>query len=348
MGVVFPTLRKIEKVLEKEEDPLKAEEITKGEIKKLREQIVSMLNKSGEVKNIVDLFKEPPPFVHFNPIVFEIRLPISLQKVAYLLEPNRAEVESFFVVFDGEIVVVSAVCSVEERPWGVYDVRDRLRTMLKIVVPDLEETPPCLTHQAIAIVHKPDEVKKAPNDVYVQWRPKDKLVDTLRNLYASLTPDIQLFYYACSTCQETGDVADKTNEGQTKMLSYLKEFMKTTWMHPLKRKGIVGKSRICAVDILANLSEYSSLRSELKKQRAGIEERRAHRNLFDELMKKVNLDEYAEPETLDTESLIRVIEHARSETETYSSFVSTFVSTLVGAIIGSALTILISYLCGFL
>ena len=103
-----------------------------------------------------------------------------------------------------------------------------------------------------------------------------------------------------------------------------------------------------AIEILESLSEYSSLMRELKEDLSQIQERRAHKIMFDSFMKKVHLYRYTNPQTVDSESLIKIIEHARSETETYSSFISTTISTLVGAIIGSTLTLIVSYCLGFL
>ena len=68
MNIVGPSLEEIETKLEGEKDPLKATEIAEERVKELRVQIVEMLNKSGEVKNILDMFKKTPPFTDFNPI----------------------------------------------------------------------------------------------------------------------------------------------------------------------------------------------------------------------------------------------------------------------------------------
>jgi len=76
-------------------------EIIKERIKEFRVQIIDMLNRSGEVKDILDLFKNPPPIIDFNPIMFNFHLPLSLQKAGYRLAPDQAEVENFVIVHDG-------------------------------------------------------------------------------------------------------------------------------------------------------------------------------------------------------------------------------------------------------
>jgi len=246
--------------------------------------------------------------------------------------------------------MVAAVCSLKERPWGVYDVRDRLVEMMKAIIPDLQETPPCLTHQAIAFVNKPEEVSKnSPmRDLYLKIQPKWSLVDVFRNLYIRLYPEILFFYGACETTEEMNKLTARARENEADLLSNLKEFLETPWWHPLKRTSILGQMKRHIIEILGSLSERSSLERQLEKTRSQIEEYRAHNALFNELLEKVNFDGYTKPDAVDSESLIRIIEHVRSETETYSSFVSTLISTLIGAIIGSALTIVVSYILGIL
>ena len=52
--------------------------------------------------------------------------------------------------------------------------------------------------------------------------------------------------------------------------------------------------------------------------------------------------------SLNVEAIIRVIEHARNETNEYGTSTSTIVSAVGGAVIGSILTITFSYLIGIL
>lgn len=349
INAVDRKLEEIESSLE-EEDSMRAVEIVKEKTNELRVQIVDMLNRSGEVKDILDLFKDPPPIIDFNPIMFGLHLPISLQKAGYRLTPDHAEVEDFVVVYDGQWVMVATVCALDKRPWGVYDVRDKLTKMMNTIISNLETTPPCLTHQAIAFVNKPDEISKDlyPRDIYLKFEPKWGPIEAFQNLYIRLTPEIESFYSACETAKETDEVAWKIDENETNLLSSLKEFLTTTWWHPLKRTKILRQMKTFTIEILENLSKHSSLVRQLKENRSEIEEYRAHNDLFSKLMETVKPDEYAKSEAVDSESLIRIIEHVRSETETYSSFISTLISALIGAIIGSALTIIVSYLLGLL
>lgn len=326
----------------------RAEEQTrKKAVEELRVQIVDMLDRSGEVKDISDMFKEPPSLIDFNPIMFVMHLPISLQR-AHQGEPNGAEVEDFGIVYDGRIVMVSVVCSLEKRPWGVYDVRDRLLKMMKTVVPNFEMTSPCLTHEAIAFVNNPEEVHKDRRDIYLKIEPEEAGIDALRRLYVRLNPEIMFFYAACEISENTTKLAWEIQKYEKKLFWSLKEFLAATWRHPFERTKSVRQMKKHAARILEGLSNRSSLARELKKIRSKIEERRAHNSLFDSFIEKVHFDEYTKTETVDVESLMRIIENVRSETETYSSFISTLVSTLIGAIIGSALTIIVSYIFGIL
>lgn len=97
MNIIGLKLNEIEETFEEqmkvaiESDRLKAQEIQrvcekkeKEAIHELRVQIVDMLNKSGEVKEISDMFKEPfkapLPSTDFNPILFVMHLIPSSKK----------------------------------------------------------------------------------------------------------------------------------------------------------------------------------------------------------------------------------------------------------------------------
>lgn len=323
------------------------DETYKKTLNKLRSRIVDLLNRSGEVTGISDMFKEAPEF-RLNPIMFVMHLPVSLQKFQ-AEEPDRAVVEDFLVIYDGTILMVCAACSSEERPMGVYDVRDRFLSMMKSIVHGLEMTPPCLTHKAIVYANQPEEVRKSyPGDIYVKMNSKETFFNALQSLYMRIIDEMESFYEACYTCEKTIKTVEEINKHESNLIVSLREFLATTWRKPIKRTKVVSQMKTHSVNILDKLSEYSSLTRELKEDLSLVEEARAHNSLFGKFIDNVVLDEYTKPETVDTDSLIRVIEHVRSETESYGSFVSSFISTLVGAIIGSALTILVSYLLGFL
>jgi hypothetical protein len=70
--------------------------------------------------------------------------------------------------------------------------------------------------------------------------------------------------------------------------------------------------------------------------------------LFEETYKRLSFDSYLQPFALNTDSLVRILEHTRDETGEYSTSSATIVSAIGGAIIGAALTILFSFLIGFL
>lgn len=239
MNIVGPSLEEIETKLEGEKDPLKATEIAEERVKELRVQIVEMLNKSGEVKNILDMFKKTPPFTDFNPIVFVMHLPISLQKHAESLRmEDQAKVEDFFTVYDGKVVMIAATCSLNERIWGAYDIRDKLVAMMKSIVPKLETTPPCLTGEAIVFVNRPKAFSKDSSDIYLPIGREKSIDDVFQHLYLRLHPEIEFFYEACELRKEATELAWKIDERETKLLLCLKEFLATTWWHPLKRKKL--------------------------------------------------------------------------------------------------------------
>lgn len=323
------------------------QEEEKKAIQKLRVQIVDMLNKSGEVREIHDMFKEPQsPTIDFNPLVFVMHLPLSLQRLMQE-ERDRAQTEDFLVVYDARIIMVGAVCSSEERPWGAYDVRDKLLQMMRTLVPSVKMTTPCLTHEAIVFTRESIDVKDS-RDIYVKIDSHQEAIDILRNLYEYLSLEILSFYGACeSSIEATGIVLD-LEDCKSELLRGLKAFLTTNWRHPLRRGKFVRQMKKKTVEILEKLADYSSSVRDTRESVLNVEQLAEHNSLFKRFIDNVGLKEYTTPEAADPEALMRIIEHVRCETESYSSFVSTLISALAGAIIGSALTILISYFLGFL
>lgn len=315
-----------------------------------KSKIVSVLNKCGDVTNITDLYKSPPFTIPgFNPIVFNLRIPFSLQKVHYrhLQEQDSADVQNFVIVYDGGITMITAVCSLDKHPWGVYDARDRFEELLKLVC-EFKETAPCLTHEAVVFVTEMNEKTKDPRDIYTLIPPNTDFLSLIQDLYLRLSFELWSFYSACATRFEIDEIVFKIQDLESRLLMNLKNFMISKWSQFLKRRELIRKIRLDCIEILEKLSDYSSSTYELRKSRADIKEHMAHNDLFKELVQKVDLDEYTKPEVINSDPVIREIEHSRGEVETYSVNFSAIISALIGAIIGSILTIIASYLLGFL
>lgn len=321
-----------------------SEKMKKAE-EEARRSIVGVLNNCGDIANIKDLYAKTPSIIGFNPIVFNLRVPSSLQEATrrHLQEQMSADVEDFTLVYDGGIVMVAAICPIHKRPWGVYDARDRFEELLRKVY-EFESIPPCLTHEAVVFAEKELEKIESFRDIYVRIPPNVEVFSVLQRLYLSLNKELWSFYMACDKKVKIDENVMNIRILESGIVENLKNFMLTEWYQTLKKRRIMRKIRLDCIEILRRLSDYTLLVQVTKKTRAKIEEDMVHNDLFEKLVQRVNFDEYTEPETIDVNSLMRLFEHVRSELETYSVNFSVVISALIGAVIGSILTIIASHL----
>lgn len=162
-----------------------------------------------------------------------------------------------------------------------------------------------------------------------------------------MSQELGQFYFTCSIADEITEITWKMRDSQAKLIGKVKIFMLAKWHEILKKRKIMQEIRLDCVGILGNLEEYSVLMQDLSKNRNNMREDMAHNELFEKLINKVlEREKYHEPETIEIDSLMRLIDHVREEIGTYGTNFSTIVSALVGAIIGSVLTIVISYVLG--
>jgi len=341
----------LSRMLEKEIEASNKESKGVGEIEevisRIRTKVMKEFTKINELRNVSDLFVKPPPLIDFNPICFDMRIPLSLQKIKYVLsESTRGEVEEFKLVYDGIILLVAAYCPLDRRPWGVYDARDKFIEILNSIF-NFRKISPCLTHEAIIFVNKGEKTPKKTRDIYIEVEPCVEYLEITRSLYLKLGLDMHLFYDACAVAQNVNELVFRRYILESELLSDLSNFLKSNWWQILRRKKYAKQGKEKMLEILKIISEYSSLSEDLNRSRQEIEESIAHNSLFRAFMQQVNLEEYCKPdEPLDIASLMRLIEHFRKELEIYSVSTSTILSALLGALIGSILTMIASYCLG--
>jgi hypothetical protein len=260
---------------------------------------------------------------------------------------SAPEIEDFIVAYDGVFVMIGAICLRNEFTSAVCDVRDRLITILTPILPGLLEVVPCLTHETISVVSGPptEHETRDRRETYlgIENQTVGKCVEVV---YSALSGGMHVFYAACDSAHRATEIASKIREHQHDLFSACKEFLRTTWRNPLRRRAIVNRMKDSTIDILENLTRYSSGISVIHESQDKIEMHKAHSPLFRSFIDKVSYYGYTNPETVDVGSIMGTIEHVRSEGETYSSFMSNLTSALLGGVIGSILTIAASFLLG--
>ncbi len=312
----------------------------------LRKKVIDAFNESKVFTNVSDLFVSPPKWVFFDPIIADIHIPVSLQKEPYRLSGLTEELpQDFKIIFDGRILTVVALCPADVEPSGVYDVRDRVKEVLSTVSKFIE-IPPCLTHEAIVIFNKEAKIWKSNKDLYIGVDSNITFERLSKGVYLDLIIHMNEFYHCCGTANKIEKLVADTHKSESLILNDLKKFLQTNWREVRKRRSITSKLKKRIVEILEGLSQYSCYLQELDAGNRHLNEQKKHNPRLNEFIAKIlEREEYNNPrELIDMNSTMRIIEHARSELETYITNTSTLLSALTGAVIGSVLTLVVTYL----
>lgn len=269
-----------------------------------------------------------------------------MQKESYRSTGSTQDLpQDFKIIFDGFVLAVAVLCPVDVEPFGVYDVRDRVREVLSSVC-EYEEIPPCLTHEALVILNAEDKTWKKEKDVYIGVDAKATFESLEKNAYLTIIQQMVGFFRCCNIAQKIEILAENTHKSESLVLGDLKKFLQTSWKEFRKRRELTSRLKGEIVEILDGLSQSSQSLQELDEGGGRLAEQRKHNPVLDDLITKISeRDKYLTPRKLiDTNSTMRIIEHVRSELQTYVTNTSTLLSALAGAIIGSVITLVVTYL----
>jgi len=323
----------------------KASEEWKAKVLSFRNTLVEGLNKSVEIKNLSDLFVKLPPLFVFNPMVFKMHMPLSMQRMTYVIfEQLRAKTQDFEVVYDGAILMVAALCDLHEIPWGVFDIRDRLLTEVFKPITKVELIPPCLSSATVSFVLQDDKKKVKDMRGLVITVPKPRnSKDLLRDLYKDVSYDLGRFMNVCIMRHEINKIIRKIPSQESKLFANLLKFLTADWKGIFEKRRIVRQCKIDMSKILKDVSIYTLKLNRLNQMQGKITEFAEERaTLPARVIRGIGLN-YTRPSfLLDTGSVIKSVEHVRNEIEMYSLNTSTLFSALVGALIGSLITLIAS------
>lgn len=310
----------------------------------LRTKIIEGLNKSREVRDVSDLFVKLPSEFIFNPIVFKMHIPLSLQKMRYVFgESFRAEIEDFELVYDGYILMVVALCGLNKHPFGVFDVRDRFEKVLGSIV-KVKIVPPCLSSVGVTFSMQDGGANKERKGLFFHiTKPTDSRA-LLRELYAEVGYHLGMFYETCSLAHDISDKVEEIVRNESELLGGLRNFLETDWKQIRKKWSLVSQSKKNMADTLEKLFSYLSHQNLLRRRRRDVDRFIIQPNTSSaKLIKDMGLDFYTDPElTIDTDSVVKTVEHVRNEIESFGLNTSTFFSALVGAVVASIITLIAS------
>ncbi len=137
-------------------EEISIEETNQGDsTKQLRKKIMQGLNKSRELQAVSDLMPQDSYGSYFDPIMFTMHVPLSLQTRDGNLElDNNTYPEDFECVYDGCCLFIASLVDIDTYPHSPLCVRDRFFSILNSITKS-EKVPPCLFPGSITFVcHK--------------------------------------------------------------------------------------------------------------------------------------------------------------------------------------------------
>jgi hypothetical protein len=306
-----------------------------------RTKIMEGFMKGEEARNVSDLYVKTPAALLFNPIVFTIHIPVSLQKVEYVLyEELRAVTEDFECVYDGNLLLIASLVEIDKIPYGVFDVRDRVKTILEKIM-KIRQIPPCLYAQPVSFVTEKTQIsKEAPAQYVIITKPMDSKI-LLRVFYDEFGDDLNEFYGLCYLSDHLDDHVEKVETQVNRLLKKMSESSLTGWKQAFRRRGFAKERRKEMVGILAGLAKYQSSLSQLKREFRDFM-MLCSQSSISKLLELSDFKHYGTPTLkLDVDLMTKTVEYVRSELEGYSSNTYTLLSALAGGIIGSVITLLV-------
>ena len=306
-----------------------------------RTKIIEGFMKSEEARNVSDLYVKPTADLLFNPIVFTIHVPLSLQKPEYVAsEEFRALTEDFECVFGGSLLLIAGLVEIDKMPFGAFDVRDRVLTILQKIM-KVRSTPPCLYVRPVSFVTEKTQISKELSEHYItSAKPMDSKI-LLRMLYDEFGSDLNEFYDLCSLRNDIDDQVEKLEAQVTRLLKKMSESFLTGWKQAFRRRGFAKERRKEMVKVLTGLAEYQSYQSQLK---TTFREFMLfyRQSSISKVLSPSDLEFYGTPALkLDVDLMTKTIEYVRSELEGSSRNTYTLLSALAGAVIGSIITLLV-------
>lgn len=324
----------------------KLEQTYRDEFNKLRERIQRELETRPEVVEVSHLFDaeelevvESSPFL---PLVVTVQLPKRFQ----LLEKELVGVETaerFFIVFDGSLVLFSAVSTAGNMMRGFLDAREKLFDIV-FKTGKFEVIPPNVTRAGFLLVNGKGkrEASNLPFEALLRIGLDVSVKTALKIAYSELWYTMSEFYDTASTVRDIEKLSFRIAREEQELFSSMGELASSKWYHVRKRRRVSKLIRIRAASLLKSMAEYRGISGRISKDVLDFEQSLKDDELLNVFMEEESWKSDLEVPDLDTGSLLAAIEHARSETQTAQLVSITIWAAIVGAIAGGVMTLLLS------
>jgi len=322
------------------------------ETTKIRKAVLEELSKRTEISAVSDLFDqkevERPGFKHlligpFAPLVAILQLPERFQDIDKSLPGKHAE--KFMMIFDGRMIFFGAVSTEQEIVLGFPDARDKLLEIISKAA-TLDMVPPIVTRAGILVANSMPQkaLSKRPWKACINLWKHSTMKTALKIAYISLAYQLSKFYNAASVSNNCLRICAQIRSEQGTLLSLMRDFASTRVHQVRRRRSIANLIRVSMANLLNHMSEYNQLAANHQNMIERIEAALRDDNVLRSFMEQEMWKRDVELDSFSSETVLALIEHARSEIET-SGLVSitmwaAIVGALAGAIVAAVLTVL--------
>jgi len=319
----------------------------------VRSRIAKKLNSTPDITSVDELFDEDSyekrKISHsgFPPLVFTLKIPSPMQKWGNEWKRSipSQRLDTFRISFDGCLIVYTAKVDLS-LPFDnsvFVDVRERVNEILNDEFKP-ESIAPNVGHGFIIAPQEYESKLKSDPIVFLEAIEKVPSDDTLRAVYDLVNTDLSVFYVTCIMANRVEEAEFDIEETQHNALKLLRTYLSLGWLHPMSRKRILSEINKNTIDVLEKISEYLVLNDSMKVGQSAIRERMETKPLIKRLLEGMSWEEHANTAPLQLDSVTRVVEHVRSEVQTFIASSANYRSALVGGIAGALATLVVTYL----
>jgi hypothetical protein len=331
---------------------------------KLKEQLLSKLRSHREVSSVVDLGKDKIIKVYvrtfhggtFAPLVGTLELPAKQQEFAYAFQQSGEPLElaeKFVFVVDGQLLLIGAECKTIEEFAGISlagpSVRDKIKELIGEAA-RYETVGPLPAHIPFLV-----SSSDAPNwvsqtrSVFLKLKNSMSTQQAIAEVYDRVHFRLSDFYNMRCESDQVLDLSGQIGDAQTKLLDMLVNLLGSRWFELPKRIQTIAQIRKEIADLLRLLSLHSSRSHNLQNDITRLEQQiirdsalheASPERIADEALAKLYWKDHTKVSEIDSNSILTVVEHVRSEIQVTQNLTVTFWAALVGAVVGSILTIL--------
>lgn len=314
----------------------------------LREELVRHLNSLGDIKSVTDLVASRGGVqvvtAGFSPILLEIRLPISLQKEGLLWQSiiPAQKVETFHVVYDGLLVIYAAEIdlSLPFTEIMFLDLRENLAELIGSHFRP-ESVAPNIGGRLLLGEIKFQSLAQAKGAVFLPITSKIEPADALRRVYGMLHMGLWEFYQNCRMVRKVQETEGRVRRGELDLLANLEYYLSSKWHNFRLRRRLQYTLESGVNGIFQLISKYFDYYNVVKVGRNIIEEDAARNSLLREFLDNVRWLSYASVEPLNIDQVMRVLDHVKSEAESFRTSSIAVISALIGGVIGAILTMVV-------